>query len=108
MDISGQRAYRREEVVYGWLRYVHNLIKRYYLMRGEVIEDDELFEHKFSPELWGLIRKLIKNLAALPLWVNHSLSATVFGGKQNYDFWKTIFDTGKTQAGQQALAKPLN
>ena len=21
----------REEVVYGWLRYVHNLIKRYYL-----------------------------------------------------------------------------
>ena len=75
----------REEVVYGWLRYVHNLIKRYYLMRGEIIEDDELFEHKFSPELWGLIRKLIKNLAALPLWVNHSLSATVFGGKQNYD-----------------------
>jgi len=98
----------REEVVYGWLRYVHSLIKRYYLMRGEIIEDDELFERKVSPELWGLIRKLIKNLAALPLWVNHSLSATVFGGKQNYDFWKVIFDTGKTQAGQQALAKPLN
>jgi hypothetical protein len=98
----------REEVVYGWHRYVHSLIRRYFLMRGEIIEDDELFEHKFSPELWGLIRRLIKNLAALPLWVNHGLSATVFGGKQNYDFWKTILDTGKTQAGQQALAKPLN
>jgi hypothetical protein len=77
-------------------------------MRGEIIEDDELFEHKFPLELWGLIRKLVKNLATLPLWVNHSLSATVFGGKQNYDFWKAIFDTGKTQAGQQVLAKPLN
>lgn len=98
----------REEVVYGWLRYIHNLIKRFYLMRGTIIEDNEMFEHKFSPELWGLIRKLIKNLAALPLWVNHSLSAIVFGGKQNYDYWKAIFDTGKTQAGQQVLAKPLN
>jgi hypothetical protein len=86
----------REEVVYGWHRYVHSLIRRYFLMRGEIIEDDELFEHKFSPGLWGLIRRLITNLAALPLWVNHGLSATVFGGKQNYDFWKTILDTGKT------------
>lgn len=98
----------REEVVYNWLRYVHNLIKRYYLMRGEIIEDDELFQHKFPAELWGLIRKLIKNLAALPVWVNHSLSSTVFGGKQNYNFWKVIFETGKTQAGLQVLAKSLN
>src|SRR5205807_2330572 len=41
----------REEVFYNWLRYVHNLIKRYYLMLGKIVEDDELFEHKFSPEL---------------------------------------------------------
>jgi hypothetical protein len=98
----------REEVVYNWLRYVHHLIKRYYLMRGEIIEDDELFQHRFPAELWALIRKLIKNLAALPVWVNHALSSTVFGGKQNYEFWKIIFETGKTQSGLQVLAKPLN
>jgi len=98
----------REEVIYNWLRYVHNLIKRYYLMRGEIVEDDELFERKFSPELWVLLRKLVKSLAALPVWINHSLSATVFGGKQNFDYWKAIFDTGRTQAGQVVLAKPLN
>ncbi|MGD0584459.1 MAG: hypothetical protein ABSA86_01600 [Oryzomonas sp.] len=98
----------REEVVYNWLRYVHNLIKRYYLMSGKIIEDDELFKQKFPSELWSLISKLIKSLAALPVWVNHSLSATVFGGKQNYDFWKCIFDTGRTQAGQPVLAKQLN
>lgn len=98
----------KEEVVYNWVRYIHNLIKRYYLMSGKVIEDDELFEQKFPPELWDLIRKLIRNLAALPLWINHSLSTTVFGGKQSNDFWKHIFDTGKTQSGQLVLAKPLN
>jgi len=98
----------REEVVYNWVRYIQHLIRRDYLMGSQIIEDDELFEHKFSPKLWELIRKLIRNLAALPLWMNHSLSATVFGGKQNYDFWKYIFETGQTQAGQQVLAKPLN
>lgn len=98
----------REEIVYNWLRYVHNLIRRYYLMRGEVVEDDELFQHKFPAELWSLIRKLVRNLAALPVWVNHALASTVFGGKQNYEFWKFIFETGKTQAGIPVLAKPLN
>jgi hypothetical protein len=98
----------REEVVYNWIRYIHNLIKRYYLMNGEIIDDDELFEHKFTPDLWSLIRKLIHNMASLPLWVNHSLSSTVFGGKQNYEFWKYIFENGRTLAGQPVLAKPLN
>lgn len=98
----------KEEVIYNWLRYVHNLIRRYYLMRGKVVEDDELFQRKFGADLWELIHKLLSNLATLPVWVNHPLSSTVFGGKQNYDFWKVIFDTGKTQAGQHVLAKSLN
>lgn len=98
----------REEVVYNWLRYIHSLIKRYYLMRGEIIEDDEIFQHKFPNELWTLTRKLIRNLASLPLWVNHTLSSTVFGGKQNYDFWKVAFETGVTPSGMHILAKPLN
>jgi hypothetical protein len=98
----------KEEVIYNWLRYVHQLIKRFYLMDGKVIDDDELFERKLSQELWNLIRKLIKNLAALPVWVNPAVSSTVFRGKQDNDFWKLIFDTGKTEAGQQVLAKPLN
>jgi len=98
----------REECVYNWLRYVHNLIKRYYLMRGEVVEDDELFERKFPVELWGLIRKLVKNLGAIPMWINHSLAKSAFGGRQSYDFWKDVFETGKAPGGQQLLAKPLN
>lgn len=98
----------REEVFYNWLRYVRDLIRRYFLMRGQVVEDDDLFERKFPPELWDLVGRLIRGLANLPLWVNHSLSSTVFGGKQNYDFWKVIFETGKSPAGQPVLARPLN
>ena len=30
--------------------------------------------------------RFIRELTALPLWVNNQLSATVFGGKQNYSF----------------------
>jgi hypothetical protein len=44
----------------------------------------------------------------LPLCVGTDLSDTVFGGKQNKSFWKTIFETGRTPQGLQVLAKPLN
>jgi len=98
----------KEEIMFNWLRYVQNLIKRYYLMGGRVVEEEELFQTKFPPELWTLLKRLLTHLASLPLWVNHALSSTVFSGKQNYDFWKQIFDTGATPAGQQVLAKPLN
>ncbi len=98
----------REEIFYNWLRYVRDLIRRYFLMRGEVIEEEEFFQKKFSEDLWNMIRKLIRNIASLPLWVNKSLSTSVFGGKQDYDYWKTIFETGRSREGQQILAKPLN
>jgi hypothetical protein len=34
--------------------------------------------------------------------------ATIFGGKQNMDFWQHIFETGKTTSGQQVLADKIN
>jgi hypothetical protein len=47
-------------------------------------------------------------LLALPLWVNRDFSETVFGGKQNNSFWKTVFETGNTPQGMPVLAQPLN
>jgi hypothetical protein len=44
----------------------------------------------------------------LPLWANRDLSATIFGGKQTNDYWRTIFETAKTPQGQQVLLSPLN
>jgi len=98
----------REEVLYNMLRYVRDLVKQYYLLRGEVIEDVELFQRAFPEELWGMIEKLLKNIGSLPLWVNHQLSGTVFGGKQDHEYWKIIFETGKDRSGIHVLAKALN
>jgi hypothetical protein len=36
------------------------------------------------------------------------LSLIVFGGKQNYEFWQTIFEAGRSPQGQQVLPEPLN
>lgn len=98
----------REEVLYNVLRYVRDIIRRHYLLAGNVIDETELFERKFPEELWAAIERLIRNLAALPVWVSKQISGTVFGGKQDHEYWKIIFETGKDRAGMQVLAKALN
>jgi hypothetical protein len=98
----------REEVFYNILRYVQDLVKQYFLMDGQVIPDVELFQHQFSDKLWVMIERLLKNIANLPVWVNHQLSGTVFGSKQDHEYWKIIFATGVNRSGIQVIAKPLN
>ncbi|RLI82933.1 HNH endonuclease [Archaeoglobales archaeon] len=101
----------REEILYNILRYVRDCIKRYYLMNeGKVIEDNELFQNKFPDIMWDHIRKVIRNIASLPIWVNRdpTISSAVFGGKQTYDFWKHVFDTGYTPSGVAVLPRGLN
>ena len=77
-------------------------------MQGQPDPKDRLFQYKFPEQVWTNIRKFLESLVAMPLWVNTELSATVFGGKQNNIFWKTIFETGRTPAGMDVLAKPIN
>ena len=36
------------------------------------------------------------------------MAATIFGGKNNYDYWKDIFTQGKTPDGIPVLAEPIN
>jgi len=77
-------------------------------MQGKPIQEKKLFQYKFPDTLWECIRIFIKNLANLPVWINKELSLTVFGGKQNYEYWQTIFETGKSSQGVQVLVEPLN
>lgn len=104
------RAFRmsKEEILYNWLRYVGQVIKNFLLMQGQVIQEDRLFQYRFPEPLWERVEAFLKNLKSLPLWINLDLSETVFGGKQTYDYWQKIFETGKTPGNQQVLAAPLN
>lgn len=100
----------REEVLYNILRYVRDCIKRFYLMQGTTVEEEDLFQQRFPDLLWDHLQRLVRNFAALPVWVNRNptLSSAVFGGKQSYDFWKCIFDTGDTPGGLKVLIQRIN
>ena len=103
-------AYRmsKEEIIYNWLRYIEQIIKNYFIMQGKPIQEKKLFQYRFPEPLWERIRIFVRNLKNLPLWVNRELSLTIFGGKQNYEFWQTVFETGKTSQGFQVLTEPLD
>ena len=61
------------------------------------------------PELlWENIESFLRNLAALPCWVNPALASVIFGPKQNHDFWETIFRTGKAPNGMEVLPRGLD
>ena len=83
-------------------------IKNHFAFTGVWYDEVNLFQQKLPEQLWGNIRTFIKNLRDLPLWKDRSMSSTVFGGKSTYDFWKTIFATGRTPDGIIVLSKPLN
>jgi hypothetical protein len=104
------RAFRmsKEEIVYNWLGLVGQVARQYFIMLGKPDPKERLFQHQFPEQVWGNIGKFLRNLLALPLWINRDLSETVFGGKQNNSFWKTVFETGRTPQGMQVLAQPLN
>ena len=86
-------AYRmsKEEIVYNWLSYVGQIARQYFIMLGKPDPEERLFQYPFPEQVWENIAKFLRSLKALPLWVNRDLSETVFGGKQNNSFWKTVF-----------------
>jgi hypothetical protein len=104
------RAFRmsKEEIVYNWLQLVGQIARTYFITLGKPDPKDRLFQVPFPEQVWENIRKFLENLAVMPLWVNVDLSDTVFGGKQNNGFWKTVFETGRTPQGMEVLAQPIN
>jgi hypothetical protein len=104
------RAFRmaKEEILYSWLKYTRSVVQNYFIMQGQSISEEKLFQNRFPDLLWGNIQNFIRNLGKLPLWVNREMSLTVFGGKANYSVWDTIFQTGSSPQQQKVLAEPIN
>ena len=99
----------KEEILYSWLKYVLGVISTYYAQNGvNVYDKTDFFQEEFPEQLWLNIENFIKNLTNLPLWKNADFSVTLFGGKQTYSFWQTIFSTGKSPQGETVLPAPLN
>ena len=98
----------KEEILYNWLLYLKKVIENYFANIGKLYEPNRLFQEEFPDQLWANIRKFISNLRNLPLWKDKSMASTIFSGKNNYNFWKVIFENGKTPDDVIVLAKPLN
>lgn len=77
-------------------------------MQGKLIQDSKLFQYRFPELLWENIGVFVRNLSSLRVWVNRELASTVFGGRQNYEYWKIVVETGETPQGYTVLAAPLD
>ena len=102
-------AYRlfKEEIMHNWIWFLQLSIKNYFVYNGKMYDEENLFQQKLPDPLWDNIQTFVKNLRELPIWKDRSMSSTIFGGKNNYDFWKTIFSTAKTPDGTAVLTKPF-
>jgi hypothetical protein len=98
----------KEEVIYNWLQYLIKVIENYFNNTGRLFDNKKLFQERFDDQLWQNIENFLDHLSLLPLWKDRSMATTIFAGKQNYDFWKTVFQTGKSPDGADVLAKSLN
>ena len=107
---SHLRAYRmsKEEIIYVWLRFVRQIAQNYFNFMGMPIDEKKLFQYPFPDPLWDRLRAYVANLKKLPVWANHDMSLSVFGGKQNYEYWQKVFETGKSPQNQQILTAPIN
>lgn len=103
-------AYRisKEEIMYNWILWLKKVIENYFSNTGKMYDQGSEFQIAFDEQLWVNITNFVRNLINLPLWKDRDMASTVFSGKNNYDYWKTVFETGKNPEGVQVLAKPLN
>ena len=104
------RAFRmaREEILYNWLRYVKQIIQNYFVTTGKPIDERKMFQYPIPEACWENIDRFLDALKRLPLWINRDLSITVFGGKQNNDYWQEIFESGRAPNGVQVMASGIN
>jgi len=104
------RAWRvaREEVLANVLRWLRLVIEHYFAFTAQMYDKYRVLHRRLPDALWDHMRNFLTNLAGLPCWFDRNLSTTVFGPKQNLDFWEKVFTTGKAPTGIQVLTQPLD
>lgn len=103
-------AYRmsKEEVLYAWTPYLLKIITMFFLVEGRSFNQTSLFQNPFPERLWKNLRNFINALSQLPVWKNRGLASSIFSGKKDQSYWKTIFDTGNTPDGVPVLAEGID
>ena len=104
------RAWRvaREEVLANVLRWLRLVIEHYFAFTAQMYDKERLLHRPLPDALWEHVRNFLTSVAGLPCWCDKNLSTTVFGPKQNLDFWETVFQTGRAPTGIPILTQPLD
>ena len=103
------RAWRisRAEVAVNAMRWVRLVIENHNAVIGKQVERERLFLEEFPDSLWGNIQRFLESLSKLACWTDTEFSSSVFGPKQNQDYWDSVFKTGKTPSGTFILQRGL-
>lgn len=103
------RAWRiaRQEVLANVMRWARLVIANYNAWTGKIVQEDRLLHVRLPDELWSRLRNFLQSMRGLPCWVDRNLSTTVFGPKQNLDYWEKVFKTGMAPSGIRILAAGL-
>lgn len=104
------RAWRvaREEILASIVAHVRLVIEHYYAVLGDRLDKDRIMHHPLPPQLWQRIETFLRRLRDLPAWIDSNLSRTVFGAKQNRDFWMEAFKTGLAPGGIRVFVRPIS
>ena len=89
------------------MRWVRLVIENYNAVTGKHVERERLFLEEFPEMLWGNVKRFLESLSELTCWTNTELSSSVFGPKQNQDYWEAVFKTGKSPSGTVILPRGL-
>lgn len=98
----------KEEIIHNWLRYVRQIVQNYFITNGKPINEKRLFQYPIPETCWENIENFLDALKQLPLWANRDLSLSVFGGKQNTEYWQHIFEDGRTREGSEVMPSGIN
>lgn len=90
------RAHRigREEVLYAMFDLALTVCQTAVVAAGGFWDRDRPFHKPLPENIWSTLDNFFVNFGAVPIWTNPDLSLTLFGGKQNFQFWKEVFKTG--------------
>jgi hypothetical protein len=104
------RAWRiaREEVLTNVVRWMSLVVRNYFSYTGKLIHEDRPLHSRLPDELWDRLRNFLESLSCLPCWIDRKLGTTVFGPKQNSDYWEKVFETGVAPSNMRILTAPLD
>lgn len=90
------RAHRmgREEILQAWIGLALAVCQTVVISSGSLWDGERPFQRLLPETVWTSVDNFVVNFSRLPLWKNRALSSTVFGGKQNTQFWKDAFANG--------------